>query len=100
MAGTQDFDLPSEWVLSKTLADILGLQSAIKAAYSSFDFQGHGLMLVVNPPAEADDAGELSQGVLFYFSSVLQYEIQQLVDKLLRIPFIRDGQLFKDFFRI
>lgn len=55
---------------------------------------------MVNPPEDVDDSAELSQGVLFYFSSVLQYEIQQLVDKLLRIPFIRDGQLFKDFFRI
>ena len=91
MAGAQEIDLPTEWVLSKTLADILGLQSAVKAMYSSFDFQGHGLLLVVNPLEHIDDSAELSHGVLFYFSSVLQYEIQQLVDKLLRIPFIRDG---------
>ena len=76
------------------------LQSSIRAQYQSFDFQGHGLLLVVNPPEQTDNEMELNENIVFYFSSILQYEIQQLVDKLLHIPFIRDGTLFKEFFQI
>ena len=36
----------------------------------------------------------------FYFESILQYEIQQFMEKVQKIPFIRDGPTFRAFFEV
>lgn len=40
----------AEWHVNKNLEDILGFLDALRKTYSTFDFQGHGVVLTVNPP--------------------------------------------------
>ena len=51
-------------------------------------------MLTVNPPKAT------SEDIQFYFENVLKFEVQQLIEKLQKIPFIRDGPAFKAFFHL
>lgn len=83
-----------EWQVTKNLQDILGFLGSLRKAYATFDFQGHGVVLAVHPPKDT------AEDIQFYFENVLKFEAQQLIEKLQKIPFVRDGPAFQAFFHL
>ena len=83
-----------EWTITKNLKEIVDFLAALKKQYSTFDFDGHRIIFKVNPPKVSEEE------MIFYFENILKYEVQQLIDRLQKIPFIREGSSFKLFFEI
>ena len=76
-----------EWVVERSLKDIMEFQAQLKNQYKQFDFQGKNISIQLTPP---------SQDGQFYFENILKYEIQVFMEKTQKIPFIREGKISKE----
>ena len=58
-----------EWQINKNLTEILSFLLELRKKYTTFDFQGNGISLLVNPP------NSTTEDIQFYFENVLKFEV-------------------------
>lgn len=92
------------WAVERTLSEINQFSSDLKKQFASFDFAGNGITFSINPPVLPDSPGMSSaesnskiSDQIYYFENILKYEMQIFLEKVQKIPFIREGRLFKEF---
>ena len=98
-----DLNQLQNWAVERTLFQVNQFLVDIKKQFTSFDFAGNNIVLNINPPVISNyemGSTESNKHILdsiYYFENILKYEMQIFFEKVQKIPFIRDGKLFKEF---
>ena len=98
-----DLNQLQNWAVERTLFQVNQFLVDIKKQFTSFDFAGNNIVLNINPPVISNSemgSTESNKHILdsiYYFENILKYEMQIFFEKVQKIPFIRDGKLFKEF---